>query len=52
MGDEYVSVEHIFLSMLKYADRTMKELFRQYKRCTDRCCALWRAGSGLAQLAV
>jgi len=30
MGDEYVSVEHILLSMLKYADRTMKELFRQY----------------------
>ncbi|NBH72375.1 ATP-dependent chaperone ClpB [Clostridiaceae bacterium] len=30
MGDEYVSVEHIFLSMLKHADRTMKELFRQY----------------------
>ena len=30
MGDEYVSVEHIFLSMLKYADRTMNELFRQY----------------------
>lgn len=29
-----------------------KELFRQYKRCTDRCCALWRAGSGLTQLAV
>ena len=22
-----------------------KELFRQYKRCTDRCCALWRAGA-------
>lgn len=30
MGDEYVSVEHIFLSMMKHADRTMKELFRQY----------------------
>ena len=30
MGDEYVSVEHIFLSMIKHADRTMKELFRQY----------------------
>lgn len=30
MGDEYVSVEHIFLSMLKHGDRTMKELFRQY----------------------
>ena len=30
MGDEYVSVEHIFLSMLKHGDRIMKELFRQY----------------------
>lgn len=30
MGDEYVSVEHIFLAMLKHADRMMKELFRQY----------------------
>jgi len=30
MGDEYVSVEHIFLSMIKHADRTIKELFRQY----------------------
>lgn len=30
MGDEYVSVEHIFLSMLKNADRTMKDLFRQH----------------------
>ncbi len=30
MGDEYVSVEHIFLSMIRHADRTMKELFRQY----------------------
>ncbi|MGN0158598.1 MAG: ATP-dependent chaperone ClpB [Brotaphodocola sp.] len=30
MGDEYVSVEHLFLSMLHHADRTMKELFRQH----------------------
>ncbi len=30
MGDEYVSVEHIFLAMIKHADKTMKELFRQY----------------------
>ncbi|MCI8660938.1 MAG: ATP-dependent chaperone ClpB [Lachnospiraceae bacterium] len=29
MGDEYVSVEHIFLSMIKHADHTMKELFRR-----------------------
>jgi ATP-dependent Clp protease ATP-binding subunit ClpB len=30
MGDEYVSVEHLFLTMLKYPNRAMKELFRQY----------------------
>ncbi len=30
MGDEYVSVEHIFLAMIKYADKAMKELFRQH----------------------
>ena len=30
MGDEYVSVEHIFLALMKYADRMMKELFRQH----------------------
>ncbi|MDD3252993.1 MAG: ATP-dependent chaperone ClpB [Lachnospiraceae bacterium] len=35
MGDEYVSVEHIFLSMLKHADRIMKELFRQYNITRD-----------------
>lgn len=28
MGDEYVSVEHVFLSMIKYADSQMKEFFR------------------------
>ncbi|MDO5549706.1 MAG: ATP-dependent chaperone ClpB [Lachnospiraceae bacterium] len=30
MGDEYVSVEHLFLSMLKQPDRMMKDVFRQY----------------------
>ncbi len=30
MGDEYVSVEHLFLAMLKQPDRTLKEMFRQY----------------------
>ena len=35
MGDEYVSVEHIFLALMKYADRTMKELFRQYSISRD-----------------
>ena len=28
MGDEYVSVEHLFLSMLKQPNRAVKELFR------------------------
>lgn len=30
MGDEYVSVEHLFLALMKQPDRTLKELFRQY----------------------
>ena len=30
MGDEYVSVEHLFLAMLKYPNRELKELFREY----------------------
>lgn len=30
MGDEYVSVEHLFLSLLKYAGRDVKPLFREF----------------------
>ena len=30
MGDEYVSVEHLFLSMLKQPNRAVKDLFRLY----------------------
>ncbi len=30
MGDEYVSVEHLFLSLLKQPDRMLKDIFRQY----------------------
>ena len=29
MGDEYVSVEHLFLAMMKYARKDMKALFRE-----------------------
>ncbi len=29
MGDEYVSVEHLFLAIMKYASREMKALFRE-----------------------
>ena len=30
MGDEYVSVEHLFLCLLKEPDRALKELFKTY----------------------
>ncbi len=30
MGDEYVSVEHLFLTIMKYPNREIKELFRQF----------------------
>ena len=29
MGDEYVSVEHLFLSLVKYPNKEMKSLFRE-----------------------
>ena len=31
MGDEYVSVEHLFLCLLKQPNKAMKELFRTYE---------------------
>ncbi len=36
MGDEYVSVEHLFLSMIKSPGRTVKELFKEYGITRDR----------------
>ena len=30
MGDEYVSVEHIFLSLLKYPNREIKTIFKEF----------------------
>ena len=29
MGDEYVSVEHLFLSIMKYANKEMKSIFKE-----------------------
>ena len=50
MGDEYVSVEHIFLSLLKYASRDLKPLFREFwnqpgrfSACTFYCA--WKPES-------
>ena len=36
MGDEYVSVEHLFLSLLKYPNKAMKELIQEYGLTRDR----------------
>ena len=30
LGDEYVSVEHLFLSLIRNADRVLSQLFKQY----------------------
>ena len=36
MGDEYVSVEHLFLCLLKYPNKAMKELIKEYGITRDR----------------
>ena len=36
MGDEYVSVEHLFLSMIRYPNQAIKEIFREYGITRDR----------------
>ncbi|MCR4999257.1 MAG: ATP-dependent chaperone ClpB [Lachnospiraceae bacterium] len=36
MGDEYVSVEHLFLSMLKRPSKTLKEKFREFGITRER----------------
>lgn len=36
MGDEYVSVEHLFLAMLRQPNRAVKELFRLYGITRER----------------
>ncbi len=36
MGDEYVSVEHLFLSLIKNPNPGLKEIFREYKITRER----------------
>ncbi len=36
LGDEYVSVEHLFLAMLKNPSKTMAELFKEYGITAER----------------
>lgn len=36
MGDEYISVEHLFLALLKYPNSAMKDIFKEYGITRDR----------------
>ena len=36
MGDEYVSVEHLFLALIRYPNRAIKDLFHEYGLTRDR----------------
>ena len=36
LSDEYVSVEHLFLAMIKYPNRAVKELFREFGITRER----------------
>ncbi|MGN0483364.1 MAG: ATP-dependent chaperone ClpB [Lachnospiraceae bacterium] len=36
MGDEYVSVEHLFLSMIKFPNKAIKEIFKEYGITRER----------------
>ncbi len=36
MGDDYVSVEHLFLAMLRYPSKAMKEIFKEYGITRER----------------
>ena len=36
MGDEYVSVEHLFLCLLKYPNKALKEIFKEYGITRER----------------
>ncbi len=36
MGDEYVSVEHLFLTLLRYPNQAMKEIFKEYGITRER----------------
>ena len=39
MGDEYVSVEHLFLSLIKNPNPGVREIFREYKLTRERFLA-------------
>ena len=46
MGDEYVSVEHLFLRLLKEPNRAVKEIFRMYNITRERFLEVLSKGRG------
>ena len=36
MGDKYVSVEHLFLALIKYPNKALKEIFKEYGITRER----------------
>ena len=36
MGDEYISVEHLFLRMIKYPNKEIKDIFKEYGITRER----------------
>lgn len=46
MGDEYVSVEHIFLSMIKYPNKEIKAIFDEYGITRERFLSALQAVRG------
>ncbi len=36
LGDEYVSVEHLFLTLLRYPNKAIKDIFKEYGINTER----------------
>ena len=46
MGDEYVSVEHLFLSLIKYPNKAIKTLFAEFGITRDRFLTALQAVRG------
>ena len=46
MGDSYVSVEHIFLTLIAYPNKAVKEIFREYGITRERFLTVLQAVRG------
>ena len=48
MGDEYVSVEHLFLALIKYPNKALKEIFKRYGITRERFCRRSRQSAAIS----